>query len=112
MCRVQHAAGERDLFWQLHLAGKCTEKSVGGWGASEWAEARLGKATCASQGDGLDPAGREPPKDINQENGMARFVLREDHSFSRLFLLLLLLLLLCFVLRERERERARAHTCK
>lgn len=51
-------------------------------GALGWAEARLGKASGASQGGGLYPAGREPSEDISQGSDMAAFVLKEDQSFS------------------------------
>lgn len=58
---LQGSAGtravERGLFWPLHLVGQahreaCVSGALGG------AEARLGKASCASQGGGPSAAGR------------------------------------------------------
>lgn len=47
-----------------------------------WADARLGKALCFSQGGELYPTVTDPLEDMSQGNDMARIVLDEDHSVS------------------------------
>lgn len=45
-----------------------------------WADARLGKALCFSQGGELYPTVTDPLEDISQGRDTARIVLDEDRS--------------------------------
>ena len=68
----------KKLFQPFHSVSHCTEECVRS--VVGWADARLGKALCFSQGGELYPTVTDPLEDISQGSDTARIVLDEDRS--------------------------------